>query len=64
MKSHKSERPHPSPDLAQRVRSLMAQSDSERRGFLPPEPAEEAGGGSFNHLDIPYIDEDEDLTSF
>ncbi|XP_070700770.1 unconventional myosin-IXb [Pempheris klunzingeri] len=85
----KTQRPHcppKPPDLAQRVRSLMAQTDDEQREFelglkkdvtlsmcfLPsqddPSPTDKPHipsktlNGSFDDLDIPYIDEDEDLT--
>uniref|UniRef100_A0A671YXG7 Uncharacterized protein n=1 Tax=Sparus aurata TaxID=8175 RepID=A0A671YXG7_SPAAU len=77
--------PKPS-DLAQRVRSLMAQTDEQREFapgqktdvtqsmcFLPsqdnpsltdkPQITSKSLNGSFDHLDIPYIDEDEDLTA-
>ncbi|CAL9689298.1 unnamed protein product [Knipowitschia caucasica] len=59
-------------DLAQRVRSLRAQTDDGQFEFLPTEslpspktkdklfPIEKQG--NFDHLDIPYIDEDEDHT--
>lgn len=73
LKTYKPECPHKPPDLAQRVRSLMAQTDKEHREFLPPElvPGQKTentlkvkvtSSGSFDHLDIPYIDEDEDRT--
>ncbi|XP_036939021.1 unconventional myosin-IXb isoform X1 [Acanthopagrus latus] len=74
------------PDLAQRVRSLMAQTDEQREFapgqktdviqsmcFLPsqdnpsltdkPQITSKSLNGSFDDLDIPYIDEDEDLTA-
>lgn len=73
LKTRKPECPHKPLDLAHRVRSLMALTDNEHREFLPPEPvpgqktentlkAEVTSSGSFDDLDIPYIDEDEDLT--
>ncbi|XP_047446077.1 unconventional myosin-IXb isoform X2 [Mugil cephalus] len=74
--------PHKPPDLAQRVRTLMADSDHEQREFtsrqqedvnlsmcflpsqdpLPaansPQGKRKTLNGSFDDLDIPYIDED------
>lgn len=82
VKTQKPDCPHKPSDLAQRVRSLMAQSDDEQREltsgqetnvapsmcFLPsqdpPSPANKPQvkkktlNGSFDDLDIPYIDED------
>lgn len=59
-------------DLAQRVRTLRAQTDDEQFELLPSEsvhslqskskPPAIENQGSFDHLDIPYIDEDEDTT--
>lgn len=59
-------------DLAQRVRTLRAQTDDEQLQFFPSEPLHSPKSknklstteqqGSFDHLDIPYIDEDEDHT--
>ncbi|XP_041804694.1 unconventional myosin-IXb isoform X2 [Chelmon rostratus] len=74
------------PDLAQRVRSLMAQTYDEQVQFIPgqkaavtqsmcflpsqdnasptdkPQITSKTLNGSFDNLNIPYIDEDEDLT--
>lgn len=60
-------------DLAQRVRTLRAQTDDDQQlEFLPSEPLRSPKSkskppltdnqGSFDHLDIPYIDEEEDHT--
>lgn len=59
-------------DLAQRVRTLREQTDDEQFKFLPSEsvhllqskskPPVMETQGSFDHLDIPYIDEDDDKT--
>lgn len=86
LKTQKPECPPKPPDLAQRVRSLMAQTDDEQRKFAPgqktdvtksmcflpcqdsPSPSDKPQitrktlNGSFDDLDIPYIDEDGDLT--
>lgn len=86
LKTQKPECPPKPPDLAQRVRSLMAQTSDAHKEFasgrktdvtqsmcfLPsldsPSPLSEPQitsktfKGSFDDLDIPYIDEDEDLT--
>ncbi|XP_040910848.1 unconventional myosin-IXb isoform X2 [Toxotes jaculatrix] len=86
LKTQKPDYPNKPPDLAQRVRSLMAQTDDEQRKFtsgqktdvsqsmcfLPsqdnpsptdkPQVTSETFSGTFDNLDIPYIDEDEDLT--
>lgn len=84
-KTQKPECPPKPPDLAQRVRSLMALTrDDEftpgRRTdatqsmcFLPSHDSSSptrrtqttsaAFSGSFDDLDIPFIDEDEDLTT-
>nr|XP_019965984.1 PREDICTED: unconventional myosin-IXb-like isoform X3 [Paralichthys olivaceus] len=83
-KTQKPECPEKPPDLAQRVRSLMAQTNDQPREFTPgqttgftqsmcflPSPDNpsttdkhqvETFNGSFDDQDIPYIDEDEDLT--
>ncbi|XP_076601854.1 unconventional myosin-IXb isoform X2 [Chaetodon auriga] len=85
LKTQKPECPPKPPDLAQRVRSLMAQTDDEQRLFLPglksdvtqsmcflpsqdsaspadkPQITGKTMNGSFDDLDIPFIDEDEDL---
>ena len=84
LKTQKPDCLHKPADLAQKVRSLMAQTDDEQRGltsgqttdvtqsicFLPsqdtPFPTDKSQvtskilNGSFEDLDIPYIDEDED----
>ncbi|XP_018533370.1 unconventional myosin-IXb isoform X2 [Lates calcarifer] len=86
LKTQNPDCPHKPSDLAQRVRSLMAQTDDEQREFtsgqntditqpmcfLPspdnpsstnkPQVTSETFNGRFDDLDIPYIDEDEDLT--
>ncbi|XP_022613761.1 unconventional myosin-IXb-like isoform X3 [Seriola dumerili] len=86
LKTQKPDCPHKPPDLAQRVRSVMAQADDEQTGFtsgqktdvtqfmcfLPsqdnpsptdkPQVTSKTFNGSFDDLDIPFIDEDEDLT--
>ncbi|XP_028282689.1 unconventional myosin-IXb isoform X2 [Parambassis ranga] len=84
LKTQKSECSGKSPDLAQRVRSLVAQTDDEQKEltigqntstttsmcFLPcpdtratptskPQVPKKALNGSFDDLNIPYIDEDE-----
>lgn len=72
------------PDLAQRVRSQMAQTDDKHQEFTPgqkpdatqsmcflpcddsPSPTrmpQKTLNRSFDDLDIPYIDDDEDLTA-
>lgn len=85
LKTQKPKCPPKPPDLAQRVRSLMAQTDDEQRLFLPglktdvtqsmcflpsqdsaspadkPQITGRTMNGSFDDLNIPYIDEDEDL---
>ncbi|XP_056248090.1 unconventional myosin-IXb isoform X1 [Seriola aureovittata] len=85
LKTQKPDCPHKPPDLAQRVRSMMAQADDEQTGFtsgqktdvtqfmcfLPsqdnpsptdkPQVTSKTFNGSFDDLDIPFIDEDEDL---
>lgn len=86
-KTQKPNCPPKPPDLAQRVRSLMALSDDEQREFTPGQktdvtqsmcflPSQDNSSptgehqnsrksltGSLDDLDIPYIDEDEDLTT-
>ncbi|XP_039999529.1 unconventional myosin-IXb isoform X2 [Xiphias gladius] len=82
LKTQKPDCPHKPSDLAQRVKSLMAQKDDEQREFtsgmdvtqstcfLPsqtsptdkPQVTSKNFSGSFDDLDIPYIDEDDDLT--
>lgn len=86
-KTQKPNCPPKPPDLAQRIRSLMAQTDDEQREvapgqktdvtqsmcFLPshdspsrtmkPQITSKTLNGSFDDLNIPYIDEDEDLTT-
>lgn len=51
-------------DLAQRVRSLvMAQTEDAQMEFLPAKSLPVlTKRGSFDHLEIPYIDEDEEQT--
>lgn len=86
LKTQKPDCPPKPPDLAQRVRSLMAQTDEQREFapgqktdviqsmcFLPsqdnpsltdePQITSKSLNGSFDDLDIPYIDEDEDLAA-
>lgn len=84
LKTQKPDCPKKPPDLAQRVRSLMALTNNEQRDltsgqqtdvtqsmcFLPskdtpapnskPQDTNKTLNGSFDDLDIPYIDEDED----
>lgn len=84
LKTQKPDCPKKPPDLAQRVRNLMALTDNEQRElasgqqtdvtqsmcFLPskdtpvpkskPQDTNKTLNGSFDDLDIPYIDEDED----
>uniref|UniRef100_A0A3Q1GTE7 Myosin IXb n=1 Tax=Acanthochromis polyacanthus TaxID=80966 RepID=A0A3Q1GTE7_9TELE len=84
LKTQRPNCPHKPPDLAQRVRNLMALSDNEQTEltsgqntdvmqsmcFLPnqdapvpaskPQDTSKTLNGSFDDLDIPYIDEDED----
>ncbi|CAB1417700.1 unnamed protein product [Pleuronectes platessa] len=70
LKTRKPDCPVKPPDLAQRVRSLMAQTNEFTPGrgtgvtqsmiFLSS-PDNPSANGSFEDLDIPYIDEDEDL---
>lgn len=86
LKTQKPVCPQKPPDLAQRVRSLMAQAHDEQMeitsghrtdvtqvmGFSPsqdkssstdkPQVTNKTFSGSFDDLDIPYIDEDEDQT--
>lgn len=86
LKTQKPDCPPKPPDLAQRVKSLMAQTDDEQREFAPgqktdvtqsmcflpsqdnssptekPQDTSKTFNGSLDDLDIPYIDEDEDLT--
>lgn len=86
LKTKKPECPLKPPDLAERIRSLMAQTNDEGRAFtsgqragvtqsmcfLPcqedtsstdkPQVTSNTLSRSFDDLDIPYIDEDEDLT--
>lgn len=80
LKTQKPECPPKPPDLAQRVRSLMALTDDAQREFAPgrktdvtqsmcflpsqgkPQITSKTSSGTFEDLDIPYIDEDEDLT--
>lgn len=93
LKNQKPACPQKPPDLAHRVRSLMAQTGDGQREFtsaefLPgdtdvtqsmcfmpsqdnnlnssptgkPQLTSKTTNGSFDDLDIPYIDEDEDLT--
>ncbi|XP_051254648.1 unconventional myosin-IXb isoform X1 [Dicentrarchus labrax] len=85
LKTQKPNCPPKPPDLGQRVRSLMAQTDDGQREFalgqktdatqsmcfLPsedyspptdkPQITSKTLSGSFDDLDIPYIDEDDDL---
>lgn len=87
LKAQKPDCPQKPPDLAQRVKSLMALADDELGGFTSgrktdvsksmcflasPESPSQTGEStitskylsrSFDDLDIPYIDEDEDQTS-
>lgn len=84
LKTQKPNCPLKPPDLAQRVRSLMADKDDEQREFAPgektdvtqsmcflpsqdnpsqsdePQIPSKTLNGSFDNLDIPYIDEEED----
>lgn len=87
LKTQKPVCPQKPPDLAQRVRSLMAQADDGQTGFTSgqrtdvtqltgfspcsqdnPSPTDKPPvtnktfSGSFDDLDIPFIDEDEDQT--
>lgn len=86
LKTQKPDCPPKPPDLAKRVRTLMAQSDDENREFTPGQKTDDSQpmcflpsndspsppdkplntsktmSGSFDNLDIPYIDDDEDLT--
>lgn len=57
------------PELAPRVRSLVVQTDDEQSVFLPAKPlpgpntdkpSAPVKRGGFDHLHIPYIDEDEE----
>ncbi|KAI3374768.1 hypothetical protein L3Q82_021326 [Scortum barcoo] len=86
LKTQKPQCPPKPPDLAQRVKSMLAETYDEQGEFTPeqktdvtqsmyflpsqeePSPINKALdnsktslNGSFNNLDIPYIDEDEDL---
>ncbi|RVE62098.1 hypothetical protein OJAV_G00177130 [Oryzias javanicus] len=62
LKTQKPEPPHHPADLAQKVRHLMVQADNEARalGSSSSSPPDGRKSRSFDHLDIPYIDEDED----
>ncbi|XP_017266569.1 unconventional myosin-IXb isoform X2 [Kryptolebias marmoratus] len=74
LKTQKPDCPHKPADLAQRVRNVMVQTDTEQRGLTSGRSTngtETAGqeaspstskpfNGSADDLDIPYIDEDED----
>ncbi|XP_068426009.1 unconventional myosin-IXb isoform X2 [Clinocottus analis] len=73
LKTQKPDCPPKPADLAQRVRSLMAQKDgAQSMYFLPsladpspdskPQITNNTSMRNFDDLDIPYIDEDEDLT--
>ncbi|XP_032386688.1 unconventional myosin-IXb isoform X3 [Etheostoma spectabile] len=86
LKTQKPDCPHKPPDLTERVRSLMAQTDDVQREFAPGQKADvtqsmcflpsqddpsptgkpqipnKTSNGTFDNLEIPYIDEDEDLT--
>ncbi|XP_070774290.1 unconventional myosin-IXb isoform X2 [Enoplosus armatus] len=86
LKTQKPDCPPKPPDLAQRVRSLMALTDDETREFAPgqktdvtqsmcflpsqddssptdkPQVTSKTLNGSFDDLEIPYIDDDEDLS--
>ncbi|XP_019109785.2 unconventional myosin-IXb isoform X2 [Larimichthys crocea] len=79
-KFKKPECPPKPPDLAQRVRSLMALTEDEWGELMPgrktnvtqsmyflpsstDEPQIKTLNGSFDDLDIPYIDEDEEQTA-
>lgn len=82
LKTQASDWLHKPPDLAQRVRNLMAQTNDEQResmldatqsmSLLPsqddpclttkPQVTSKTLPRTFNSLDIPFIDEDEDLT--
>ncbi|XP_033838179.1 unconventional myosin-IXb isoform X2 [Periophthalmus magnuspinnatus] len=72
LSNRKPESPTNPTDLAQRVRSLRAQTDDEPFEFLPGDPLHSPTTkdksstiekqGSFDDLDIPYIDADEDQT--
>lgn len=86
LKTQKPDCPPKPPDLAQRIRSLMALTDDARSEFAPgqktdvtqsmcflhsqdgPSPTDKPQitskpfSGSYDDLDIPYIDEDEPLT--
>lgn len=86
-KTQKPDCPPKPPDLAQRVRSLIDQTNDEQGEFAPgqktnviqsmcflpcqdsPSPTDKPQtpskilNGSFDDLNIPYIDEDEDLTT-
>lgn len=70
-KAQKPNCPPKPPDLAQRVRSLMAQSDDDQpMCFLPspdsppltdkPQDPNKTISRSFEDLDIPFIDEEEE----
>uniref|UniRef100_UPI0037E73108 unconventional myosin-IXb isoform X2 n=1 Tax=Semicossyphus pulcher TaxID=241346 RepID=UPI0037E73108 len=86
LKTQKPECPSKPPDLAQRVKSLMALTDDELSEFAPgqktdvsqpmiflpsrdnssatdkPQTSNNTFSRSFDDLEIPFIDEDEDLT--
>ncbi|XP_063742603.1 unconventional myosin-IXb isoform X2 [Eleginops maclovinus] len=85
-KTQKPNCPPKPPDLAQRIRSLMAQTGNAWEGFIPgrqtdatksmcflpsqdspspddkPQITSKSFNGSYDDLDIPYIDDDEDPT--
>lgn len=83
LKTQKPDCPPKPPDLAQRVRSLMAQTEqrefepgqnkdvTQSMCFLPsqdnPSPTDKPQlktlNGSFDQLDIPFIDEEDDETT-
>lgn len=70
MSKNKPDSPTNKTDLAQRVRTLRAQTDDDQLEFLPSEPLRSPKSkskppltdnqGSFDHLDIPFIDAEED----
>ncbi|XP_026169113.1 unconventional myosin-IXb isoform X2 [Mastacembelus armatus] len=79
LNSQQSDCPHKPSDLAQRVRSLMTQTNDEQREFihdvtqlmcflptqdnpLPIDELQVTSKGLNGSFEIPYIDEDEDLT--
>ncbi|XP_045907554.1 unconventional myosin-IXb-like isoform X2 [Micropterus dolomieu] len=84
MKTQIPDCPPQPPDLAQRVRSLMAETDDKPREFasgqktdvtqsmcflqsqdnssaIKPQVTSKTLNGSFDNMDIPYIDDDEDV---